>query len=90
MSYSTINTCAHDQELIGRVAAACAQEGSPAPDGAALQVIWPLSAASDVEAAYASALAAGNEHPGSDEGVVTDGMILANVQANLPPPPELP
>jgi hypothetical protein len=87
MSYSTINSCAHDHELIGRVAAACAQEGSTAPDGAALQVVWPLAAASDVEAAYASALAAGNPSPGGDPAVITDGMILANVQAHLPPPP---
>jgi hypothetical protein len=87
MSYATINTCAHDVELQGRVAAACAAEGSDQPNATMMAVIWPLSVASDVEAAYASALAAGNEHPGADEGVVTDGMILANVQANMPDAP---
>jgi len=87
MSYKTINICAHDVELQGRVSAACASEGSSEPNAAMMAVIWPVSVASDVEAAYASALAAGNEHPGADETVVTDGMILANVQANLPPEP---
>jgi hypothetical protein len=44
-----------------------------------------IAAAQDIEAAYASAVAAGNEHPGGDEAVITDGMILAYVQANPPP-----
>ena len=45
---------------------------------------WEVSAKSDIEAAYASALAAGNENPGGDEGVITDGMILAAVQSLAP------
>jgi hypothetical protein len=51
------------------------------------QVIWAVASANDVEAAYASALAAENPDPGGDETVITDGMILAHVQANLPPAP---
>lgn len=89
MSYSTINVCAHDTELHGRVTAACADEGSPAPEGAMWQLIWRLSSRDDIENAYASALAGGNPHPGGDESVVTDAMILAAVQALLPPPPAL-
>lgn len=89
MSYATVNTCANDQELQGRVTAACAQEGeTQEPNSRMYQVIWYVSSRADIEAAYASALAAGNEHPGADEGVITDGMILSAVQAA--PPPDAP
>lgn len=87
MSYSTINICAHDQAFIGRVTAACAQEGANPPNPAASEVIWPVSSAADIEAAYASALAANNPDPGGDESVITDQMILSAVQAHLPAAP---
>jgi len=48
---------------------------------------YPVATATDIEAAYASALAADNPDPGGDEAVITDGMILANVQAKWPPDP---
>lgn len=89
MSYNTIAQCATDDALFQRVRGAVStQADAPSPpDPYAYKIIWPLSAASDVEAAYASALAAGNPNPGGDETVVTDGMILANVQAYWPDPP---
>jgi hypothetical protein len=89
MSYNTINTCANDQPFQGRLTAAAAAEGADDPAAAAFQLRWPVAAASDIEAAYASALAAGNPNPGGDESVITDGMILSSVQANWvePPPP---
>lgn len=87
MSYTTINICAHDPVLAGRVAAAAAQEGSDRPEAQSWELIWPVSAAADVEAAYASALANDNPNPGGDEAVITDGMILAHVQAAMPPAP---
>lgn len=84
MSYATINRCAGDQALQGRVSAACAAEGRTADANTAMyEVIWGVAAASDVEAAYASALASDNPDPGGDETVVTDPMILAHVQALL-------
>lgn len=86
MSYATINRCAGDQAFQGRVTACCAQEGATDPNAAMYQLIWPVSAASDIEAAYASALAANNPNPGGDETVITDQMILSNVQGNLPAP----
>ena len=86
MSYATIDRCAHDQAFQGRVTACAAQEGAADPNSATYQLIWPISAAADIEAAYASALAAGNPNPGGDETVITDGMILSAVQANLPAP----
>lgn len=85
MSFSTINRCASDPSFIGRVTASCAQEGRNPPHPAASAVIWPVSAASDIEAAYASAIANNNPDPGGDPAVITDGMILSAVQANLPP-----
>lgn len=84
MSYFTINQCANDSEFLGRLYAANAQEGADQPESEGYKMRWPISAKADIEAAYASALAAGNEHPGSDPTVITDGMILAAVQAERP------
>ena len=83
--YSTIAQCAQDPEFINRVTAAVSQEGSPpSTTVGGGDYLWEISAAQDIEAAYESAVAAGNEHPGKDESVITDGMILAYVQANPP------
>ena len=85
MSYATIARCAVDTDLMPRVTAALAQENVV---GSAPSVIgnymWEVASASDIEAAYASALVAENPSPGGDETVITDGMILAFVQANPP------
>jgi len=84
MSYKTIDASSKDEVLNGRIVACCMQEHHE-PETAAM---WEVYTATDVEAAYASALAAENPDPGGDEGVVTDGMILANVQEffNTTPP----
>lgn len=86
MSFATIYTCANDGEFQGRVTACLAAEGHDVPGLVLGDYIWPVSSAGDVEAAYASALAAGNPHPGGDEAVITDGMILSAVQASAPAP----
>jgi hypothetical protein len=86
VSYATIAKCANDYELSPRVTAALAAEGSTQPQVEVGNFMWPLSAKSDIEAAYASALAANNPHPGGDETVVTDGMILSAVQSLMPAP----
>lgn len=87
MSYGTVNLAANDAELQGRVTAAAAQEGDTVnPTGRMWQIIWWVASRSDIEAAYASALAADNPSPGGDESVITDGMILAAVQAAPEPP----
>lgn len=91
MSYKTITQCANDPELNDRLQGAIAQEQAardqtPEPTLHLYRMRWSLATASDVEAAYASALAGGNPSPGGDESVITDGMILANVQANWPEP----
>ena len=85
MSYNTINACANDQAFAARLNAAAATQGSADPVADAYLLRWQVSVASDIEAAYASALAAGNPNPGGDESVITDQMILSAVQANWPP-----
>ena len=92
MSYQTISTCNRDHAFVDRVMACTAQEqlarDEPVdPTVHAAELTWAVASASDVEAAYASALAAGNPNPGGDEAVITDGMILSNVQANWPAAP---
>jgi hypothetical protein len=91
MSYSTIHTCANDPAFCNRVTSAVAQEqlarDEPVNPGLhAGNMFWSVASAADVEAAYASALAAENPNPGGDEAVITDGMILAHVQAGWPDP----
>ena len=84
MSYATINTCANDVAFTGRVNACLAQEDHW--ELASLQeTMYTVASAGNIEAAYASALAANNPNPGGDETVITDGMILSAVQANWPP-----
>jgi hypothetical protein len=87
VSYLTISVCAADQTFQGRVRACAAQEGEAQPDLIIGQLIWPVSSASDIEAAYASALAADNPDPGGDPAVITDQMILSAVQSNWPTSP---
>lgn len=42
---------------------------------------WEVAAAPGFADAYASALAAGVEHPGADPSVISDAQILSAVQA---------
>ena len=96
MSYNTITQCAMDGAFRQRVTACAAQEGAYDPAYVMNRLIWPVSTTSDVEAAYAYAIAAENPNPGGDETVITDAMILAKVQAfwddtwENPPPSNFP
>lgn len=81
MSYLTIATIAHDDDIILRVTAAAAQEQkSQSPDSWVGMNIWAIAASPGWSEAWEYAVASGNPDPGSDEGVITDGMILAAVQ----------
>lgn len=84
MSYRTVNQCANDPVLAGRVTGCCAKEGASDPPFIAAQLMWKVAAASNIEAAYESALLAENPDPGGDPAVITDLMILSVVQANWP------
>lgn len=95
MSYNSIWASVGDEALRGRITACVAQESDVGADPFALflQVQWPVITATDVEDAYAYALAGGNKNPGGDETVITDSMLLSHVQATLAalePPPDAP
>ena len=91
MSYTTIHRCANDPAFQARLMASAASEGYPNPDYAMSFLLrWPVSAAADIEAAYESAILNNHVNPGGDASVITDQMILSNVQPILaanPPPP---
>jgi len=89
MSFSTVAQCVRDQAFTDRVTACVAQEQiargeTAAPVAILSDLVWNVAGASDVESAYASALAGENPNPGGDESVITDGMILSHVQATWP------
>lgn len=81
MSFQSVSQCAADTSFIARVTGCAAKEGVDPPEDAAQSTKWAIAAASDIEAAYESALAANNPDPGGDESVITDGMILSAFQA---------
>lgn len=81
MSYSTQADLADDGHMRRRVVACAASEGISNPESWASEQRWALSASPGWVSAYASALAAEKERPGDDEAVISDGMILAAVQA---------
>lgn len=87
MSYLTQSILAEDEHLMRRVTACAAMEGIPSPDGWAYQHRWELSAQPGWVAAYASARVAHDADPGkaplpgANEAAITDGQILAAVQA---------
>lgn len=104
MSYTTIARSTRDSELLDRITAALAKESyandalgatgtgrlvmEAGPESVLRSFVWPSCI--DFEAAYEYAVGAGNEHPGSDPGVITDANILAAVQAHWPDPPAEP
>lgn len=81
MTYNTIAIMANDSYLNRRLTSAAAQEGKPKPfEEWVADRRWELASTPGWAEAWESAVAAGVETPGEDEGVVTDGMILAAVQ----------
>lgn len=98
MSYTSITQAARDKALQDRTLAAVQREArSNAELGATkfgqdvvkgltlIQPIFAYPVAIEGEAAYESALAAGNPNPGGDPAVITDAQILGVVQGNWPP-----
>lgn len=81
MSYSTIASMAGDSALQQRMTAAAAEEHKTRPYEEWVQNFrWDLAATPGWAAAWESALAGGNNNPGADPAVITDGMILSAVQ----------
>ena len=85
MSYNTIYQCANDQAFNSRVVACLAQEGAENPTEVANSLRWSIASASDIEAAYESAVLNENPNPGGDPSVIPDAMILSKVQSLIPP-----
>jgi len=87
VSYNTIIEMAGNQSLISRIAAAAAQEGAELPVQWAHAHIWLLAAEPGWPEAWASATVTRNVNVNQDTGqrddVITDGMILAAVQAMI-------
>lgn len=81
MSYLTQARLAADQVIMLRATACAVSEGVQDPSFWVQQRSWQLSIQPGCDAAYASALAGGDPDPGGNESVITDGMILAAVQA---------
>jgi len=89
MGYLTQNTIAYNGSMFGRMAQAAAEEGIPDPEVWAgdTRRIWAASPGWDD--AWESALATDPDaDPGTNEAVITDGMILSQVQSMNPPPEE--
>jgi hypothetical protein len=99
MSYNITWQAANDQALLERITAATAEQAwrNPAvfdseyaervrqgPQAANTEMVWAVATASDVNAAYESAVVSGNPNPGGDEAVITDAMILGIIQADWP------
>jgi len=90
VTYNTVADMTDSTSLIRRLSAAAAEEqagGStltPDDPGAwAAEHRWEIVVAPGWGDAWASAEASGHPDPGADEGVITDGMILSQVQAVL-------
>lgn len=82
MTYSDIAAMARDNSLRDRIAACAATEGviDPHPTTWADQHQWQIAASPGWGDAWAHATASEVTSPGSNEGVITDQMILAAVQ----------
>lgn len=97
MTYTTIKQATEDQALLDRIQAAANKEawvGGNADSEFARRLrtyaeteykvfIWPT--AIDYEGPYEFAINSSNPNPGGDPAVITDGNILASIQAHWPP-----
>ena len=83
-TYNAIADVADSGSLARRVAASAAQEGTPGDVAAwAYERRYVYAAAPGWGEAYAYAADTGNADPGADEAVITDAMILSQVQAMI-------
>ena len=80
-TYLSVNTVANSGSLRSRITACAAKESIPDPETWAYAHRWQYAAAPGWGAAFDSATASGNADPGADPAVITDGMILTQVQA---------
>lgn len=92
MSYLTQNFIAINAAMLARVAQAAAEQGEESPDAWTAANARKWAAAPNWDDAWESSLASHPDDPdydpGTDQAVITDGMILSQVQAMTTPPPE--
>jgi hypothetical protein len=92
VSYLSQNEIATNQTMLNRVSQAVAQEEiSTDPDRWSYENRRTWASAPGWDAAWESAQVSHPESeydPGEDEGVITDGMILSQVQGMMPTPEE--
>lgn len=81
MSYYAQSRLAKDEALFDRVTACAASEQIPNPQGWSWSLVWQFSAQPGWADAYSYALDTGVQDPGRVEAVISDGQILAAVQA---------
>jgi hypothetical protein len=88
MSYLTQNDIANNRHMLNRVAQAAAQEKVAGdPDRWTYENRRTWASAPGWDNAWDSALVTSpDEDPGDDESVITDGMILSQVQSMGPGP----
>lgn len=83
MAYIDIADMSGDTFLMQRVTACAAEQDVPDPQGWAYLHRWEWAASPGWADAFGYAKAGGNPNPGRDPAVITDGMILAEVQSLL-------
>jgi hypothetical protein len=81
MSYKTVADIAESYSLVRRLNAGAAKESIDNNVQWVQTYRWELASQPGWDAAWDSAVAGGVADPGSDEAVITDGMILSGVQA---------
>jgi len=90
MSYLNQDDIATNSSMLSRISQCAAQQGEAEPDNWAFENRRKWAAAPGWDDAWASALASHPPNPdqpaydpGKDEAVITDGMILSQVQTML-------
>jgi hypothetical protein len=81
MAYSDIAALNSDNDFILRTRACASTEGETDPETWSNENMWAMAGAPGFGDAYAYAVASENPRPGNDPAVITDAMILGQVQA---------
>jgi hypothetical protein len=81
MAYIDVAQMVKSVSLTERIYAAVSKEGIDPPEQWQFERRWRLASQPGWDAAWASAVAGGNDDPGADPGVITDGMVLSAVQS---------
>lgn len=81
MGYFDVSLLASDGDFIARTRACVSTEGETDPINWTNDHIWEMAGTPGFGEKYSYAINTGVENPGRNESVITDGDILAAVQA---------